>query len=210
MNTELLTCRRFTAGLVYQPFPMQQVQVNRIYADLTERFPYANLQHLPDGARMSNPDGDFFIQTTRMQVNDNSNYFGSNKEKAMELFRMAQARLNVPQFLTFGIKLTAFLPMSKGINASELLDNAIFGPAKADLKLLGDGRRGTGLRFVIHRDGIYEVKIEPFFSDTSQMYIELDVQHPTPFNDISIVEPKMQSAYDYLFGEIQDYLKTLG
>ena len=210
MNTELLTCRRFTAGLVYPPFALQPVQVNRIYADITERFPYANLQHLPDGARMSNPDGDFFIQTTRMQVNDNNNYFGSNKEKAMELFSMAQASLNIPQFVTFGIKLTAFLQMPKGINASDLLEDAIFGSNKKNLEILGEGRRGTGIRFIIHRDGIHEVKIEPFFSDNTQMYVELDVQHPNAFTDLKQLEPKMQSAYDFLFGEIQDYLKTLG
>src|ERR1035437_6574744 len=105
MRTELLTCRRMTVGVVYAPFQLQQ-QVNHIYAEITERYPFQTMQHLPDGARMANPTGDFFIQTTRMQINDNVDYFQSSKERAIDLFRLAQNRLHIPQFMTFGIKLT--------------------------------------------------------------------------------------------------------
>ncbi len=209
MRSELLTCRRLTAGVVYAPFALQQQQVNRIYADVTERFPYQTLQHLPDGARMANPTGDFFIQTTRLQVNENVDYFQSTKEKVVALFDIAQAKLAVPQFMTFGVKLTAFLPMEEGANAAEVLENAALGSIKDNIDLLGPGRKGVGLRFVLHQDGVHELKIEPFFSDLSQLYVELDVQHPNPFNDLSVVEPKMDAAYDYLFREVQGFLETL-
>ena len=45
---------------------------------------------------MANPTGDFFIQTTRMQINDNVDYFQSSKERAIDLFRIAQSRLEHP------------------------------------------------------------------------------------------------------------------
>lgn len=210
MKTELLTCRRLTAGVVYPPYQLQQQQVNRIYADITEKYPYQTLQHLPDGARMANPAGDFFIQTTRMQVNENVDYFQAAKEKVIDLFGMAQARLNVPQFMTFGVKLTAFLPMEEGSDASALIEDSVLKSVKDKLEILGPGRKGVGLRFVLHQDGVHELKIEPFFSDTSQLYAELDVQHPTPFADIGSVEPRMDAAYDYLFREVQGFLETLG
>jgi hypothetical protein len=209
MKAELLTCRRLTAGVVFAPFALQQQQVNRIYADVTERFPYQTLQHLPDGARMANPAGDFFIQTTRFQVNENVDHFQSTKEKTVALFEIAQAKLEVPQFMTFGIKLTAFLPMGEGENAAEALEKAAFGSIKDNMELLGPGRKGVGLRFVLHQDGVHELKIEPFFSDLSQLYVELDVQHPNPFKDLAAVEPKMDAAYDYLFREVQGFLETL-
>jgi hypothetical protein len=209
MKTELLACRRLTAGVVYPPYQLQQQQVNRIYADVTERYPFQTLQHLPDGARMANPTGDFFIQTTRMQVNDNVDYFQSSKERAIDLFRMAQERLNIPQFVTFGVKLTAFLPI-EGANAAQIIENTALASIKDNTEILGPGRKGVGLRFVLHQDGVHELKIEPFFNDLSQLYIELDVQHPTPFNDLGVVEPKMDAAYDYLFREVQGFLETLG
>ncbi|MDH7601616.1 MAG: hypothetical protein QHI38_05640 [Armatimonadota bacterium] len=208
MKTELLACRRLTAGVVYPPYQLQPQQVNRIYADITERYPYQTLQHLPDGARMANPTGDFFIQTTRLQVNETVDYFQAAKEKALDLFQLAQERLQIPQFLTFGVKLTAFLPV-EGATSAEIIENSALSSIKETMDILGPGRKGVGLRFVLHQNGIHELKIEPFFSDLSQMYIELDVQHPTPFTDISSVEPHMDEAYDYLFHEVQNFLEAL-
>lgn len=210
MKSEHLTCRKLTAGIVYPPYQLQHQQVNRIYADITERYPYQSLQHLPDGARMANPTSDFFIQTGRMQINENVDYFQSSKEKALDLFRIAQEKLNVPQFVTFGVKLTAFLPVDGPRNAAEVLESSVLGAIKDNLELLGPGRQGTGLRFVLHQDGIHELKIEPFFGDLTQIYVELDVQHPNPFNDLGLVESRMDAAYDYLFREVSGFLETLG
>jgi len=189
--------------------PLQQPTVNRIYADITERYPFQTLQHLPDGARMANPNGDFFIQTTRMQVNDTVDYFQSSKERAIDLFRLAQDKLKVPEFGTFGIKLTAFLPLEGGPNAAQLIETAALGSIKDNLELLGPGRQGVGLRVVLHQDGVHELKVEPFFGDLSQLYVELDVQHPSPFTDLKVVEPWMDAAYDYLFREAKGFIETL-
>lgn len=210
MKTELLTCRRLTAGVVYPPYQLQHQQVNVIYADISGRYPFQTLQHLPDGARMANPNGDFFIQATRMQVNDNVDYFQSSKERALDLFRLAQDKLHIPQFMTFGVKLTAFLPVREGVTASELIENSALSAIKDNMELLGPGRQGVGLRFVLHQDGVHELKIEPFFNDLKQLYVELDVQHPAPFTDLATTESKMDAAYDYLFREVQGFLETLG
>jgi hypothetical protein len=199
-----------TVGVVYPPFALQQPLVNRIYAEITERYPFQTLQHLPDGARMANPTGDFFIQATRMQVNDSVDYFQSSKERAIDLFRLAQDKLKVPQFATFGTKLTAFLPLQDGPNAAELIETAALGSIKDNLELLGPGRQGVGLRVVLHQDGVHELKIEPFFGNLTQLYVELDVQHPTPFTDLNMIEPWMDAAYDYLFREAKGFIETLG
>ena len=209
MKTELLTCRRLTAGVVYPPMKLQPQTINHIYAEITERYPFRALQHLPDGARMANPNGDFFIQAGRMQANDNVDYFQSSKEKIVDLFRLANQRLNVPQFVTFGTKITAFLPVEDGEDAAELLERAALGSIKDNVELLGPGRKGVGLRFVLHQDGVHELKIEPFFNDVKQLYVELDVQHPTRFTDLAMIEPKMDAAYDYLFKEVKGFLETL-
>ncbi len=160
---------------------------------------------------MANPNGDFFIQTTRMQINDNVDYFQSSKERAVDLLRMAQSRLGIPQFLTFGIKLTAFLPVEDGdADAASLLEDSALSAIKDNLDLLGPGRKGVGLRFVLHQDGVHELKIEPFFNDLNQLYVELDIQHPAPFSDLAMIESRMDAAYDYLFREVAGFLETLG
>jgi len=206
MNPELLTLRRLTVGVLYPPKGFHPAEINHIYANITERYPYQSLQHLPDGARMANPDGDCFIQQNRIQINETVMHFQAAKEKCLDMFGIIQNHLKIPQFMTFGIKLTAFVPMNEAPRAAQYIENKMLGGMADNLELLGPGRQGVGLRIVIHKDGIREIKIEPFFSDLSQMYVELDVQHPEPFMDIMSVEPKMDAAYNYLFGEVRDFL----
>ncbi|MDO8585600.1 MAG: hypothetical protein Q7T82_01025 [Armatimonadota bacterium] len=210
MNPELLTCRRMTAGLVYPPLALEPVMVNRLYAIITERYPYQSLTHLPDGARMANPQNDFFIQVTRVQVNEEIVHWQTAKEKSLDLFSTVEEHLEIPQFLTFGVKLTAFAALDGPGEAVALVEESMLGGLSDALDTLGDGRQGTGIRIVLHREGVHELKIEPFFNDTSQLYVELDVQHPTPFSSLDKIELWMDSAYNYLFGEVAAFLAKFG
>ncbi|HEY3298503.1 MAG TPA: hypothetical protein VGK34_07600 [Armatimonadota bacterium] len=209
MNIELLTCRTLTAGLIYPPIPVQPPDLNRLYADLTQRYPYQNLQHLPDGVRMANPDGECLVQIGRIQISENVMYFQASKEKFLDIFGMVCGRFNVQQFMTFGIKLTAFLPTDVPNGATEFLDRAAFAMNDRDWSALGSGRKGAGIRVVLHQDGIIDLKIEPFFNDTSQLYIEVDMQHSEPFNNLSSVKTWMDQSYDYLFGNVKSLLGEL-
>lgn len=206
MNPELLTCRRLTAGIVYPPLALQPVTVNRLFAVISERYPYQSLSHLPDGARMANPQSDCFVQQTRVQVNEEIVHFQTAKEKILDIFNIVQEQLQVPQFITFGVKLTAFAALDEPGAAVELVEEKMLGGLDSKLDTLGEGRQGTGLRVVLHRDGIHELRIEPFFNDTSQLYVELDVQHPNPFMSLEGLEEKFDAAYNYLFGEVRTFL----
>ena len=209
MNPELIGCRRLTAGLIFPPIALKNVNLNRLYAEITERFPYQNLQHLPDGIRMANQDGDCFVQQTRMQVNESVVHFQASKEKALEIFRIAREWLGIQQFLSFGVKLTAFLPFDSPGEAAAFVESRMLSVSAQQWDELGPGRKGTGLRIVLHQDGIHELKIEPFFNDTSQLYIELDIQHPAQFNDLSGIEAKMDAAYNFIFGPVKRFLASV-
>ncbi|MEN6371090.1 MAG: hypothetical protein ABFD64_03670 [Armatimonadota bacterium] len=208
MNPELLTLRRSTVGLLYPPRGLHPAEVNHIYADITEHYPYQSLQHLPDGARMANSDNDCFIQQSRIQINESVMHFQATKEKCMDMLEIIQSRLSIPQFMTLGIKLTAFVPMNEAPRAAQYIEDKMLSNMSDKLEILGPGRQGAGIRLVLHHEGIHEIKIEPFFNDLSQIYVELDVQHPEPFTDLSDVERKMESAYNYLFGEVKDFLAS--
>lgn len=210
MNPELLTCRRLTAGLLYQPIPFQMVDLNRLYALITEHYPYQQLQHLPDGIRMANPNSDCFIQQGRVQVNEEVMYFVASKEKCLDIFKIVTDKLGVNQFITFGVKLTAFLPMDAPDAAVKFVEQRALTIKPEEWDLLGSGRKGTGLRVVLHQDGVHELKIEPFFSDPSQLYVELDIQHPRPFDGLGEIEGKMDAAYNYVFTNVKDFLVALG
>jgi hypothetical protein len=155
---------------------------------------------------MANPESDCFIQTTRIQINETVVHFQSTKEKAMDMFQIIQNRLHIPQFMTFGIKLTAILPFNAVPQAAEFIEQRMLPQITERAAILGEGRQGTGIRMILHQDGIYELKIEPFFGDLSQLYVELDIQHPVPFNDIKAIEPKIDAAYNYLFGPVKEFV----
>jgi hypothetical protein len=209
MNPELINCRRLTAGLIFPPIALQNANLNRLYADITERFPYQNLQHLPDGIRMGNQENDCFVQQNRIQINENVVHFQASKEKVMEIFKIAKEWLGIQQFLTFGVKLTAFLPFDGPGEAVQFIEGKMLAVSDSQWDLLGAGRRGTGLRVVLHQAGIHELKIEPFFNDPSQIYIELDVQHPEPFTDLCGVEGKMDATYQFIFGPLKQFLASV-
>ncbi len=207
MNPELFTLHRLTAGMLYPPFGLQPVDVNRIYAAITERYPYQSLQHLPDGARMANAENDCFIQQTRIQINETVQlHFEATKQKCVDMFSVIQNHLHIPQFMTFGIKLTSLLPMEQTTNAARFVENNMLPEVTRRLDMLGEGREGVGLRLIMHREAVYELKIEPFFGDLSQLYVELDVQHTNPFADLAMVPTWMDSAYNYLFGEVKNFI----
>jgi len=208
MNPEAMACQRLTAGVLYAPLQIQMVDLNRLYAIITERYQYQNLTHLPDGVRMANPNGDCFIQTTRVQVNEGVLHFQASKEKCLDIFKIVSDRLNIRQFVTFGIKLTAFLPLSEPEAASQFAEARLLAVMPDQWALLGPGRKGAGLRVVLHQNGVHDVRIEPFYNDTSQLYVELDVQHPEHFSSLDGVEEKMDAAYNYLFGNLKDFLAS--
>jgi hypothetical protein len=149
------------------------------------------------------------VQQNRIQVNENVVHFQASKEKVLEIFKISREWLSIQQFLTFGVKLTAFLPFDGPGEAVRFIEGKLLAVSDAQWQILGDGRKGTGLRIVLHQEGIHELKIEPFFNDPSQLYIELDVQHPQPFNDLSGIEEKMDAVYSYIFGPVKEFLVSL-
>jgi len=209
MNLELLTCCRITAGLLYPPIPVQPADLSQLYADMTQKYPYQTLQHLPDGVRMANPEGECLVQIGRLQVNENVMYFQASKEKCVDIFRMVADRFNIQQFLNFGVKLTAFLPIDMPGGAPAFMEQGGFRLSQGDWRLLGPGLQGAGMRVVLHQDGIVDLRIEPYFNNPSELYVELDMQHVEPFGSLENVDVWMQNAYDYMFGSVKDFLSAM-
>jgi len=208
MNLELLTCRRVTSGILYPPSSLQKGDLTRLYAEINERYEYGTFHFLPDGARMAQLEDELLIQQTRIQVNEAVQvHFEMAKEKTLDLFQIITTRLGLRQFLAFGTKIIATLPADGAMAATTFIERSMLKITEEQFGYLGPGRRGTGIRMNFQKEGsIYDLRIEPFFADLSQIYIELDAQFPQPFNDLSGIEGKMDKVYGYLFGEVRDFL----
>ncbi len=223
MNPELLNPRRMTAGLLFPGRPFQAAEMNRLYATVTEQFPYQALQHLPNGVRMYNAENDCIItmgsapgqnnpgEPGRLQINDGDIlHFELTKEKALQIFEMVSENLSIQQFLTFGVKFTSFLPTEE-TNAAALMENSVFSGFKSELNQLSGERKGCGMRVVTHsNNGAYDLRIEPYFVDLTQLYIELDVQFgANPIASIDPVEGMMDSAYQFLNEDVRHLISQM-
>ena len=214
MNLELMAARRITAGLVYPPRPLQKAQLTSLYSQITSRYEFAQFQLLPDGARLGHGDqSECLIQAGpqggRIQVNENiSTHFEMSKQKAADLFQMIATGLQVEQYIAFGVKIIASCPTDESGDAGKLIERGFLKLSEADFAPLGSGKRGTGIRINLHRDGVYDIRIEPLFRDTRFLHVELDVQFAEPFVGLDTVEPRMDTAYGFLFGELKEFMAS--
>jgi hypothetical protein len=208
MNLELMTAQRLTAGLVFPPRPLQKAQLTSLYAKISGRYEYGQFHILPDGARLGHgQDSECFIQAGRIQVNETiSTHFEMSKQKAVDLFQTIVSDLGINQFVAFGVKLIASCPAGEDRDASRQIEAGFLRIGESELGRLGPGRRGTGIRVNLHREGIYDIRIEPLLRDMRLLHVELDVQFPEPFTDLSRIERQMETAYSYLFGELKDFM----
>lgn len=208
MNLELMTARRLTAGLIFPPRQLQKAQLTSLYSQITSRYEFAQFQLLPDGARLGHgQDSECFIQAGRIQVNETiQTHFEMSKQKALDLFQTISAELGIDQFVAFGVKLIASCPAGDDTNASRQIESGFLRVGEAEFDKLGPGRRGTGIRVNLHKDGIYDIRVEPLLRDMRLLHVELDIQFPEPPITLDMVEGRMDTAYNYLFGELRDFM----
>jgi len=210
MNVDLLTVRRFTAGVIYPPITLTRNDLTFLFDWISQRFDYNTLSLLPDGARIAQGENEIYIQNARTQVNEAvATHFHMVKERATRIFETVMEQLRVTQFQVFGVKLIAFQPANG--SAAALLEDRLLAATPAQLAILGAGRRGTGFRLNFLKDNAnYDLRIEPYFADLSQIFVELDVNYQVPMASLQEMGPRMDRVYEYLFGEVRQFLASLG
>ena len=211
MNFELMNAKRVAVGLMFPPHKMERDQLTDLYSAVNKRYEYAAFTMLPDGARLAHGDNELFIQNTRLQMNETiTTHFEFAKQKAADLFQMISSKLDISRFLAFRTKVIAFLPFEEPAGAAQFLEQHLLKVDDSQFDKLGPGRRGTGIRISMHKDGIYEIRLEPFLANLSQMYIEVEIQFPEVFTSIDEIGGKMSRAYDFLFENVKDFIASFG
>lgn len=209
MNLDLLTIRRFTAGVIYPQVTLTRNDLTFLFDHISQKFDYNTLSLLPDGARIAQGENEIYIQTSRTQINEAiATHFQDTKERATQIFQVVMDQLRVTQYQVFGVKLIAFQPADG--SAAWLLEQKLLAVPQEKLAILGSGRRGTGFRFNFYRDfANYDLRIEPYFADLSQIFLELDVNYQTPLGSLEEIGPRIDRVYNYLFGEVRQFLAAL-
>ena len=208
MNLELLTCRRLTAALLHAPVSFSRNDLALLFSTFSEKFEVSSFQYLSEGARFTQGDTEILVQPGRVQMTLGfSTHFPGLRDRVLEAFRLVAERFQLREFTAFGIKLIAFQP-TEG-SAAAVLERNLLGLRAQQLALLGPGRVGTGFRFNFQREAVYDLRIEPYLMDLRQIYIELDVNFHQPFSSLEEIGQHMGRTYDYLLGDVREFLASL-
>jgi hypothetical protein len=198
---------RMTAGILYPPTPIDRQGLANFYAQASTVFEFSTFNLLPDGGRMAVAEDDLVIQPARAQVNMNLGApFEAVTQRAMAQFDAVRQFLNIKQYQAFGVKILGSFPL--GEPSASFLEHRLI-RSDAPLDRLGLGRVGTGFRFNFQRDGVWDVRVEPFFKDVSQIYVEVDAQKTDPFTDLKDAAAWMENVERYCRREVVDFLQNL-
>lgn len=206
-----LQLARMTTGVLFQPMALDRSALANFYAQASTAFEFTMFNLLPDGGRMAAsaaPDADdLIIQPNRMQVNMNLNApFDVLVDRVSAQFDAVRQFFRPQQFLAIGTKIIGSFEL--GERCADFLENRLLRP-DAPLDLLGLGRIGTGFRFHFQRDGVWDVRVEPLFSDVSRIYTEVDAQSMEPFQDLRFAREWMEGAERYCQRELLDFIRSL-
>ncbi|HOC32065.1 MAG: hypothetical protein GYA63_07535 [Armatimonadetes bacterium] len=206
-NNTGIVLQRLTAGILYQPVNLERQALANFYAQASTTFDFGVFNLLPDGGRMAVGQDDLIIQPTRTQVNMAIPApFEAVAQRAMAQFDAVRQFLRLQQFNAFGVKLIGVFPL--GEPSPDYLENRLI-RRDNPLDRLGLGRVGTGFRFHFEREGIWDVRIEPLFSDLSQIFVDVDAQKTEPFRDLRDAHTWMEGVERYIQREVVDFLRNL-
>jgi len=217
LESKLLREERLIVGFLvqpkkYPPGPFERGQVALLYGKVTEKYNYPNFNQLPSGAVMLQPATQSHVQLQELlvQVNEAIDiHFNATKDKVLDVLRIVAEHFQLDAFSNLGVKLIARWPVSGEHEASSFLEGKYLKISDTSFGILGPGRDASGLRFHFNRsNSLYDLRIEPQLQDLSKLWIEVDIQYPSPFRGLKEVGPQIQVAYDYLTSDVKHFLES--
>jgi hypothetical protein len=203
-----------TTGLPGTPDPVTKEKVTRIFADLSPRGGYTQLQMAADGSSAifagGSPDDAITIQPPIIQVRSSIRLTPkASAEWAEDALKTIAHGLSARQFAQLGVKLIyqASLDTRDG-NAFVL--GRLFGKSENDFDALrGGGTLFAGAKLIVrHEDVAYTVLIEPLLADPQYLYLDLDAQYPGPA-DLDNTEKRVDATERFLTETVKPYLDSL-
>ena len=131
------------------------------------------------------------------------------KEKAIDIIKTFQGRTKVPVFLLQLVTLRALWPCEDGENASEVIRDRFLKISPEEFEKLERPFAGAGIRLNSPTpENVFDFKIEPWFRDLKQIFIELRGEFPQPIQTLDIAEKRVDTVYQYLFNQISQFIQN--
>lgn len=194
-----------------QPGPPDRDRVNRVWAELSGRQEYRQLNFTGDGAQLlgTTADDALLIQPPLIQVRSTARMGLQNAADEAEVALKTVARhLGLAQFFNLGIKHVYHGP-APDRDARTFVLRRLLAKEDDELGALERGDRfWAGLKYgAAAPDGsTYILVIEPLLSDNEFLFLDLDAQFPGPA-DLDRVRDRAREAAEYADGAVRQYLE---
>jgi len=213
MNPELLRTIHVSMEIVYPPINnLDKSILTSLYADISRRYEYDSFNLLPNGAQMTNNTGSLLrVSGDRISFQEDNLQADIQiyKEKFFDILEMMKKLVPMPAYLFQIVILRALWPQSPGENSRDYLMNRFFQFSPDDLGRLGRPVAGSGLRVNMpSSDEVFDLKIEPWFRDVSQMFVELRGEYPVPVNDLQVLQDRIDKVYTFLFQNVSSFVSN--
>jgi len=188
--------------------------LQELYLKISERHQFEKFELIGDqGAKLSTEAvRDCEIRRDRIILWENiQRSFELVTKDFTDIIEIVHGKLSVPVLFGFSCILRALWSLPTEMDASSFLRSQALNINDDQFRLLGVPVAGTGLRVncpdVAHHKA-HDFKIEPFFRDTKNLFIELASSFPEPIQTVQICEQRMNECYDFLMNKIVSFVKS--
>lgn len=218
MDRESLSLVFVSLGLAYPERPrFEGATVPRLYANLTERYPFESLQHDRDSAILQQEaQRSLTLLRSSLIIDEQvTQDISVIKREFADIVTEIHGHLDIPVFWEPRIVLRALWPAREGEHdardAATLMRQHVVTINDDQLELLGVTEIGAvtlAVEAVDTRDDHtrhVHVEVGPYLRDPSQLYIELTQTEHRQIETPTLIDQWMQSAYDYFMSNVVEF-----
>lgn len=189
---------------------MEKNQLTELYGSINQRYHYSNFALIQNGAVFSEQDISV-CQVLRDRINFKEENLQANiqiyKEKAIDILKMTQTKFAIPVFVFQAVTLRGLWDCDPETNSADFIRDRFLKIEPQEVEMLERPLRGVGLRFNSPKpEETFDFKIEPWFRDLKNLFIELRGEFLHPINNLELAERRVEQTYDYLFNKISGFI----
>ena len=211
MNQELLKTIHFSMEIVYPPVTnLDKMMLTDIYANISKRHDYSTFNWLGNGAQLMENSGSICrILNDRIQFQEENMQADIQvyKEKSMDIISIVKEKVNIPTYVFQVVTLRALWACDPGNNAADFIMQHFLKMDPEELAILQRPLAGVGIRMNLPTpQEIFDFRIEPWFRDINNLFVELRGEYPGTFQDVETPAKRIDSTYQFLFNKISQFI----
>lgn len=197
----------FHLELLYPPRELQQQMLLELFNEMCGTYGFQSFNLIPEGKGAVFFTGkesrcEILKDKTIVREEGGAISFESFSENVMGMMSTVTQRLQPPVFVGQQNVLRMLYPLSNRQTASGFLMETFLRMPDGLVSQLGRPLAGIGLRLVFpptsDSPSEYQLRIEPYFRDQTQLYLELVGRFLPPFKELEESSVRLRATYDFL------------